>query len=191
MRSDDQDKRVRRYWTTVELRHFRELYPYACMRELCQEFRRSRSAIKMMAVKLGLKKSPLYARVCFPEGHRPWNAGRKGWQAGGRARLTQFKKGHRGARQRPVGSERETRDGIEIKVAEPNVWIAKARFVWEQAFGPIPKGYLVRLRNPGLPVVENLMLVTRQEHVRLNWKPRGPKPLAPWLRQLVVAAEVA
>lgn len=171
-----QDKRC--YWTTVEVREFRQLYQSTTNADLGAQLGRSWSAIKNMAHKLGLRKSAAFVQdhCRWTVGIAPWNKGKKGWQAGGKAHLTKFKKGHRGARQRPVGAERMERDAIMVKVAEPGVWKPKARVVWEQNYGPIPAGAIVRLRdgNQENCAPANLQLVTRGEHVVLNWKPRGP-----------------
>lgn len=57
-----------------------------------------------------------------------------------------FKKGEiRYTTKRPVGSEGTYKgDGvIFIKVAEPDVWVRKNRYVYEQAYGKLPDGYHV------------------------------------------------
>ena len=187
------DAAKRRYWTTAEIREFRAIYSHMTNAALGARFGRSWSAIKNMATELGLRKSAAFvaAHCRWTCGLAPWNKGKKGWQAGGRAHLTKFKKGQRGPRQRPVGSERRERDGVMVKVAEPNVWMPKARVVWERHFGPIPDGALVRMRdgNPENCAPKNLRLTTRGEHVLLNWKPRGPvrRPLT-WTAPLRMAA---
>lgn len=38
----------------------------------------------------------------------------------------------------PIGSERENKGYILIKVAEPNVWIEKHRYIYESVYGNIP-----------------------------------------------------
>lgn len=38
----------------------------------------------------------------------------------------------------PIGSERENKGYILIKVAEPNVWIEKHRYIYESMYGNIP-----------------------------------------------------
>lgn len=38
----------------------------------------------------------------------------------------------------PCGSERENKGYIFIKVAEPNVWIEKHRYIYESMYGNIP-----------------------------------------------------
>lgn len=177
---------MRRYWTTVEIRRLREVYPNMENGEIGELLGRTWSAVQNMAVKLRLHKSVTFmaSAVCrFQKGCKVWNAGRKGWQAGGRTGETKFKKGHRGIRQRNVGSVRRTRDGIEVKVAEPNVWESKARVVWTKNFGPIPDGAIVRLRdgNWNNCKPDNLMLITRAEHARMNYKPRRPRPAPMWI----------
>ena len=61
-----------------------------------------------------------------------------------KVKATMFKKGNVPANVRPVGSERVDVDGyIKIKIAEPDVWQHKQRYIWEQANGPVPKGYAI------------------------------------------------
>lgn len=89
----------------------------------------------------------------FQPGHKSWNAGMKGYQPGGRAFETQFKKGEmHGAAQhnyRPIGSTRISKDGyIERKVTDDHPvparrWIGEHHLVWEAANGPIPDGHVV------------------------------------------------
>lgn len=83
-----------------------------------------------------------------------------------KVKATMFTKGHRPVNYRPVGSERVTADGyIEIKVADPNIWRQKHRFVWEQANGPVPDGYAVFILDGNKQNCElsNLKLVKRSE----------------------------
>lgn len=187
----------RRYWTTTEIRTMRALYPNTANPEIGKTLGRTDTAVMLMALKLGLRKSPAFMAgpvVRWQAGNRPWNAGKRGWQAGGKAKLTQFKSGHRGPRQRPVGTERPSRDGIEIKVAEPSVWISKRRYVWEKHFGKIPEGSIVRLKDGNNDNLEpaNLLLIDRRDHVRMNWKPRGPaiRRAVAWIAPIAVASAV-
>lgn len=188
---------TRRYWTVPELREFARLYPTTTAADLAARFGRTRSALKNLAVKLGLHKTPAFMREhCrLRPGHPAcgWNRGLR-YKPGGRASETQFKKGHRGHRTRPVGTERIERDAVMVKIAEPNVWKEKKRIVWEQHFGPIPKGALVRLKDGDRLncALENLQLVTRAENIRLNWKPKGTGKAAAkrrrWTEPLRMAA---
>lgn len=44
----------------------------------------------------------------------------------------------------PIGSEYKNNEGYTyIKIAEPNTWIGKQKYIWEQHYGKISKGYSV------------------------------------------------
>ena len=118
---------------------------------------------------------------CYEKGHVSWNNGTKGICRGN---CTSFKKGHIPANIKPLGHERKdnrtdpTKGNYRhVKVAEPNPYTkAQTRYrlkhvvVWEQEHGPVPAGMIVTFKdgdedNCG---AENLMLITRAEHARLN-----------------------
>lgn len=108
----------------------------------------------------------------FEKGHVPYNKG-KHPPTKGRMGETQFKKGHLPHNTKPIGYERISRDGyIEVKVKmRPNRtdceknFVAKHRLVWEQANGPIPKGYNVIFKDGDKRnfELENLALVSDAE----------------------------
>jgi len=90
---------------------------------------------------------------------------------------TEFKKGHRPVNSDSVGTEKKTssRPGKDpgywkVKIAEPNVWKFKHRYLWEQAHGPIPKGRALIFidSNENNCTLENLALLTRAELATLN-----------------------
>lgn len=54
-----------------------------------------------------------------------------------------FPKGYRPPNWLPVGSERIKQGRVDIKIAEPDKWRAKARVLWERRNGPLPKGHTV------------------------------------------------
>lgn len=92
------------------------------------------------------------AKHWFPKGTVPPNKGVKGWQAGGRARETQFKKGCKPQTWLPIGSYRINGDGhLDRKVADtgypPDDWKSVHRQVWVDAHGPIPTGHIVRFKD--------------------------------------------
>jgi hypothetical protein len=58
-----------------------------------------------------------------------------------------FVKGQRPKHWRPVGSERKTDRGIEVKINEPDKWRLKHLAVWEAANGPLPKGFRLAFRD--------------------------------------------
>lgn len=106
----------------------------------------------------------------FEKGTIPHNKGAEGVHYPG-CEKTWFKKGEIPANHRIIGSERITKDGyIEIKVAEPNKWKLKHRFVWEQNFRVIPKGHAILFKDQNkLNIdIENLMLISRKELAILN-----------------------
>lgn len=107
----------------------------------------------------------------FRKGHVPANKGVKGIHVPGTEK-TWFKKGQRPANYRPVGSTRISRDGyVEIKVTEGlHAWRPRAKWVYEQAYGPIPRGRCVFHMNGDYTDdrLENLVLLTRSELARLN-----------------------
>ena len=90
------------------------------------------------------------------------------------SRRTTFKKGNVPANRRPIGSERIDKDGyILIKMQDGhknNNWIKKHRYLYEQAYGKIPKGHKVIFadgnnRNFDL---DNLVLITDAEGLIMN-----------------------
>ena len=103
----------------------------------------------------------------FKPGSVPHN---KGKNIGG-YEPTQFKKGHKPANHRPVGSERVNVDGyVELKIAEPNKWILKHKHIWQLENGPMPKGHAIIFgdgdkRNFD---IDNLLLVTRKQLLIMN-----------------------
>jgi hypothetical protein len=106
----------------------------------------------------------------FYVGIQPWNKGMKGLQMGGKQ--TQFKNGQPPVNHRELYSTRISKDGyIEVKVAEPRKWMLLHRAMWIDLYGPIPKGMIMRCMTDDktncLP--SNWMLITRQQHVRLNY----------------------
>jgi hypothetical protein len=138
-----------------------------------------------MALKMGLRKSPAFmaTRCRFHPGHATWNAGTH-WKAGGKARLTRFKKGHKPQTWRPVGSERITRDGTrERKVSDTRHkrdWQPVKDILWRQKRGPIPRGMFVVHKNRDRADfrLRNLVLVDRAENMRRNTYHRYPKEIA-------------
>lgn len=85
--------------------------------------------------------------------------------------LTRFKKGDKPLTYKPVGSEYldKAKGILMIKVAEPNKWITKNRFVWEQHNGPLPSGYMVITLDGDKTNsdISNLAIVTKGELLTL------------------------
>jgi len=64
----------------------------------------------------------------------------------------------------PVGTERTRSNKLQIKGPD-NVWHNKRRYIWEAAYGKIPKGYNVHFVDGDRSnySLDNLMLISRQE----------------------------
>lgn len=113
----------------------------------------------------------------FKKGNVPFNKGKKGVCAKG-CEKTWFAEGHLPHNTKPVGYERITRDGyIEVKVkmrpSHPRCndnFEFKHRLVWEEAHGPIPKGYFINFLDGDKQNcrIENLALVSRAEHLEMT-----------------------
>ena len=176
-----------RAWTLMEDDIVRATFPYVHNLVLAERLGRSEPAIVNRAAKLGVRKAPEYLAECntrFKPGHKPHNAGRQGWQAGGRSVQTQFRKGQmagQAARNyRPIGSLRINADGyLERKVTDAHPvparrWVGVHRLVWEAAHGPVPRGHVVRFRAGMFTNVleeitlDRLELISRAEHARRN-----------------------
>lgn len=122
-------------------------------------------SIKAKCLRMGLKTG---RTGCFSPGQKTWNKGLKGYMG---ANATSFRKGNTPFNHKPVGHERITVDGyVEIKTAEPNVFKLKHRLNWEKVHGEIPKDHVVVFKNMDKQDcrIENLMLISRAELVRLN-----------------------
>lgn len=104
----------------------------------------------------------------FKKGMTPWNKGKKMTEEQyKKCKNTMFQKGNVTWNKREVGEERiEAKDGyVQIKVAEPNKWQLKHRYLYEQAYGKIPKGYNVIFADGDKYNFEldNLILVSNAE----------------------------
>ncbi|SFA90843.1 HNH endonuclease [Cohnella sp. OV330] len=105
----------------------------------------------------------------FKPGQSPFNKGKSKTWIGGEE--TQFKKGHRPRNYMPLGSERVNADGyIDVKIADPNKWVAVHHLIWEAVKGPVPPGHVIIFGDGDKMNVhpDNLLLVTRNQLARLN-----------------------
>lgn len=108
----------------------------------------------------------------FKPGFEPWNKGVEGLRL---SPHSEFKKGRASEIKEEIGAEKaRTRRGETryfVKVAQPSVWVPRARFVWEANNGPLPAGHVVHHidRNPQNDAIENLQAMTRSEHAREHY----------------------
>jgi hypothetical protein len=188
----------RRRWTRADDRQLRKLYPHQPTADVAKAIGRSLSATYQRARTLRLWKTDEYLNspaahrldgvkgmgTRFQKGLTPWNKGTH-YKAGGRSKLTRFKKGNRSLRwpaeDYPVGALRINSDGqLDIKIKEGlRAWYCMARWVWMTERGPIPRNHCIRPRNGDQhdTRIENLELITRAENLRRNWHDRYPLEL--------------
>ncbi len=190
----------RHKWTPQELATLRELYPTTRTADIAAILGIDLELIYRRANMLHLRKNPeFFARdksgrifkggklgqaTQFAPGQKPWNTGRKGWQAGGRSAETQFHTGTLPPTTMPIGSYRviTTKGGkqfLERKVrqvpgASHKRWTPVSRLVWEAEHGPVPHGSIVVFK-PGQRTLvleeitlDRLELITRAQHARRN-----------------------
>ena len=123
-------------------------------------------------------------RTQFKPGNRPWNAGLKGFQSGGRSALTHFVKGEHPHNTMSLGSYRiiTSKAGLgqlECKMSDtpgPNHrrWVPVARLVWEAVHGTVAMGSFVVFKAGQRSCVleditiDRLQCLTRAQNAQLN-----------------------
>lgn len=77
-----------------------------------------------------------------------------------------FEKGHHTWNKKKIGSEVDKSGYTWIKIAEPNVWVQKQRYIYEKKYGEIPDGYKVIFLNQNKKdfKIKNLALVKDIDH---------------------------
>jgi hypothetical protein len=110
----------------------------------------------------------------FELGHDPWNKNLRGIHL---SPETEFAVGHKLNQRAAVGTEsiRRTHDGnlrVFLKVEDPNVWMLRAKYVWEQANEPVTKGMVVHHDDGDTlnDAIANLRCVTVSEHAKIHSK---------------------
>lgn len=202
----------KRGWSQEEDDTLRKLWPTSPDKVIMAALGRSQTNLYARAKQLGIERSPEYtalhkaraahrirtdpvmSRQIFQPGLVPWNTGKTGYQPGGRSAETRFKPGSKPHTTLPVGAHRilHSNNGgpvLERKISDApgphhksKHWVPVARLVWEEAHGPIPPGYIVVFKTPGLRTVEleqitldKLDCITRAEHAKRN-HPRNKHP---------------
>lgn len=176
----------RRYWTNEESLLLQKWYGRADMSvsEMSKRLGRPLTLVYQKARSFGLSRPRQVYTECgknvaqleqsklhrYQKGCIPANKGKKmAPETYVKVSRTMFAKGHTPKNHRDVGSERINKDGyIEVKVAEPNKWKAKHRVIWEEANGPVEKGYNVQFKdgNPQNVTLENLYLISRAQQLK-------------------------
>ncbi|MGC5620407.1 HNH endonuclease signature motif containing protein [Enterococcus faecalis] len=173
-------------WSAADDAQLVEHWKTLPLGDVAQRMGRSTSSVYNRVQKLGLKRTEEYKAITgcgrIKNGSEPWNKGKKGWQAGGRAKETQFKLGDRPSNTwRPIGAERTSKDGVLFrKVADTGIkktdWKAVHVIAWEEEHGPLPDGYIVVFKDKNRENVapDNLLALTRADNMRRNSIDRYP-----------------
>lgn len=111
----------------------------------------------------------------FTNGHISWNKGKKieNWvfsdEAINKMKNTWFKPGHEAWTGFPIGTERVKNGIIWIKIAKKQ-WVRKHVYIWEKEFGKLKRNEMIIFKdgNKLNCVIENLMLIDRNENLKLN-----------------------
>lgn len=139
--------------------------------------------VSMLKVKLkrrlGLDLRTGINNGCFKKGQKPFNKGKK-WndyltnEQQEKSKKTWYKKGNISSNNVSIGTERISKnDYIEIKVKDGNLnrnWQPKHRYIYEQKYGAIPKGFKVIFADGNRRNfdISNLILVSASEELIMN-----------------------
>ena len=120
----------------------------------------------------------------FPKGNTPANKGKKLEEFIGEERAKEakkkmsaswFKKGNHAVNEMPLGTVKVNKEGyklIKVSMTGPmwDRWKLLQRVVWEEHNGPIPEGMIVIFKDSNKLNcnIDNLLLISRREHQRLN-----------------------
>ena len=164
-----------RKYTQEEIEYLFLIVPGHSHKEITALFNNHFEAeIKISQVKSFIKNRKLNTGRTgrFVKGQVSHNKGKKGISYPS-MKPTQFKTGEMPHNHKPVGSETLRADGyVWVKVEEPKTWRMKHVLIWEDANGPVPKGYAV-LFGDGNRLnfdLNNLILVSKAQLVMLNKK---------------------
>lgn len=168
-------------WTPEQIQFLRDWRPHETLASLTRRLNRAFGTdYSVAAVGGACKRNRIGAGDDgrFEPGEQPWNTGLKGYQAGGRAPLHQFNRGHMPQTWVPIGTRVRSSDGYwKVKVSDSpgpgesrRGWQQQHRLIWEEAHGPQPRGTAIVFvdGDPDNLTLDNLEIVTRAELARLN-----------------------
>lgn len=179
-----------KFWKESEIEYLRVNYPTTFIKEMCEYLGRSEKSIYLQAFLMGLKKDKEYLRQYYQKnmsqgfinnqkkkGDIPHNKGvpmsKDKYE---KCRHTMFKKGHIPHNANKEGDGAITlRNKDDYKARVFNIrlslgkWVPLHRYIWEQVYGPIPKGFIVAFKNGYTDCrIENLELMSRADNMRRN-----------------------
>lgn len=195
---------MRKLWTDNEVEVLKALYPHFSCAEVADVLGRSTKMVYSKANLLNLSKSEEFLKSSlsgrmnkaqlmgiehrFPKGNIPVNKGLK-WsdfmspEGMENSSKTTFRKGNIPANTKMDGvitirKDKNNHNYKYIRLAQ-GFWKALHVHNWEQVYGPVPEGFIVRFKTSDRMNcdVSNLELVTRREHMSRNSIKRYPVEL--------------
>lgn len=99
--------------------------------------------------------------------------GQNAWENGQPVVITPrngFKPGHLSVVKKNLGTERKVAGVVWVKVADPDVWVSRAEYVWQQHYGEVPADKVLWHidGNRENDAVDNLALLSRLELLQIN-----------------------
>lgn len=179
-------------WTEEQIKILVDNYHDHDVNELSEMIGRNRQSVNNKAFQMRLKKTPEHIKkmlnksidlmvkkgtvTAFKKGNKPWNKGTKGVM---KANKASYKKGKIPKSYHEPGTISINKEGYKIQKLEDGRWVRTQVLAWEKVHGPIPEGYILRLKNKDIDCVDvnNMFLVTRSENLELNTVHRYPKEL--------------
>ena len=186
---------VKRPWTDRQTAYLKRHYADTPIEVLIVKTRHDQKSIWNKAKALGLRKSREFlaevGRKCsqhprsiatrFVKGQEPANKGKRieefmSEEGIRNSSRTRFKAGHRPHNQRDIGTECVHSDGYVYLRIESGC-VLKHRYVWEQANGEVPEGYVVAFRDGNRQNCDlsNLFLLSREDNARRRVSEETPE----------------
>ncbi len=193
-------RRIHQELTESEYMWFYYNYPITSSAYVAQYLGRDIKFIYRFAAKCGLKKEPKFLSTessgrfqkmtqagknfQFKKGHIPQNKGKKMTpETYNKVKDTMFKKGGKPTNTLYDGAVtlrgKSTGERYQYIRIRDSKWVLLHRFIYEDYWGPIPEGYVVRFRdgNSMNTVIDNLVLMPRTKNMLMNTVHRFPKEL--------------
>lgn len=160
---------MRKYhrYTKEQIEYIREIAEGRTVGEIQVEFNKKYSlgvtlkSIKGIMYRNNIKNYMQGYYTRFKKGHNPYNKGKRVYAAG--SEKGWFKKGHKDSRL-PIGSESNKNGYVTIKIAHPDTWVYKHRYIWEQEYGELKENEAILFKdnNRNNVTLDNLYLTNRQ-----------------------------
>ena len=158
-------------WKEEEKEYIKDICSYSTRKEIQEAlYNKFNIRFTIQQLKGVMSRNKLYiGEEGLKKTRTAWNKGTKGIC---KPNSVSFKKGNPSPNKRKIGDERITRDGYtEVKIQEPNVWKLKHRIIYEKYYGPVPADHIILFadKNKQNFDINNLLLVSRNELMKINW----------------------